>query len=185
MLGAGGRSVLIGLYAYFFWTTQCWTNFNPDYADTYNFEARNVSAGEQVAPGAGTEHGQDLRALGHRRCRRRPDRLQRQPECLDLVDDPLQARPVRHADWDNTPFFDNKASFQRGINQAVRRTATELADNLGRVRGTSQIDPNLQDARGNLQFDEFTWYFGLNPFGPKTPTPSYYRVGDHGSALVQ
>ena len=77
--------------------------------------------------------------------------------------------------WDNTPFFDNKASFQRGINQAVRRTATELADNLGRVRGTSQIDANLQDARGNIQFDEFTWYFGINPFGPKTPTPSYYR----------
>ena len=78
-------------------------------------------------------------------------------------------------DWDNTPLMDNKASFQRGINQAVRRTATELADNLGRVRTTSQIDPDLQDARGNLQFDEETWYFGLNPFGPKTPTPSYYR----------
>lgn len=30
-------------------------------------------------------------------------------------------------------------------------------------------------ARGNLQFDENSWYFGLNPFGPKTPTPSYYR----------
>ena len=50
-------------------------------------------------------------------------------------------------DWDNTPFLDNKASFQRGINQAVRRTATELVDTLGRVRGTSQIDQNLQDAR--------------------------------------
>ena len=50
---------------------------------------------------------------------------------------------------------------------------------------TSQIDADLQDARGNLQFDEDTWYFGLNPFGPKTPTPSYYRVGDQGSAHVQ
>src|SRR5690606_30993944 len=78
-------------------------------------------------------------------------------------------------DWDRTPFMDNKASFQRGINQAVRRTAIELADNLGRVRTTSQIDNDLQNARGNLQFDEETWYFGLNPFGPKTPTPSYYR----------
>ena len=52
-------------------------------------------------------------------------------------------------DWDHTPFLDNKASFQRGINQAVRRTTTELADNLGRVRTTSQIDGDLQDARGN------------------------------------
>ena len=53
-------------------------------------------------------------------------------------------------DWDHTPFFDNKASFQRGINQAIRRTAVELVDTLGRVRGTTQIDQNLQDARGAL-----------------------------------
>ena len=78
--------------------------------------------------------------------------------------------------WDSTPFFDNKASFQRGINQAVRRTSIELVDTLGRVRSTSQIDPGLQAARGNLQFDEDTWYFGLSPFGPKTPTPSFYRA---------
>jgi hypothetical protein len=80
-------------------------------------------------------------------------------------------------DWDETPWFDNKASFQRGIHQAVRRTAVELVDTLGRVRGTSQIDQNLQDARGAVEFDEETWYFGLRPFGPKTPTPSFYRTG--------
>lgn len=44
------------------------------------------------------------------------------------------------------------------------------------MRGTSSINNNLQDARGNLQFDEYSWYFGLSPFGPKTPTPSYYRA---------
>jgi hypothetical protein len=63
-----------------------------------------------------------------------------------------------------------------GQNQALRRTAIELVDSLGRVRGTSLVDSNLQSARGNLQFDEFTWYFGLRPFGPKTPTPSFYRA---------
>jgi hypothetical protein len=78
-------------------------------------------------------------------------------------------------DWDHTPFLDNKASFQRGVNQAIRRTSAELVDTLGRVRGTSGINNDLQSARGNLQFDEYSWYFGLNPFGPKTPTPSYYR----------
>jgi hypothetical protein len=77
--------------------------------------------------------------------------------------------------WDRTPFFDNKAAFQRGVNQAIRRTSIELVDTLGRVRGTSQIDADLQSARGALQFDESTWYFGLSPFGPKTPTPSFYR----------
>ena len=34
--------------------------------------------------------------------------------------------------WDRTPFFDNKAAFQRGVNQAIRRTAIELVDTLGR-----------------------------------------------------
>ena len=47
-------------------------------------------------------------------------------------------------DWDHTPFMDNKASFQRGINQAMRRTATELADNLGRVRSTSKSTPTCR-----------------------------------------
>lgn len=78
-------------------------------------------------------------------------------------------------DWDRTPFLDNKASFQRGVHSAVRRTTIELVDSLGRLRGTSQIDGDLQKARGNVQFREDTWYFGLSPFGPKTPTPSYYR----------
>ena len=165
---------LIGLYAYFFWTTQIWTNFNPDYPDGYKFEARGVSAGEQVAPGSGTSTAKTCGRSGIA------------DVAADLTDFNVNQNPwvssmilykvgLFGVPWDNTPFFDNKASFQRGINQAVRRTATELADNLGRVRGTSQIDASLQDARGNIQFDEFTWYFGINPFGPKTPTPSYYR----------
>jgi hypothetical protein len=166
--------VLIGLYGYFFWTTQVWTNFNPDYPDGYKFESRGVSAGEQVNARAGTGTAKTCARSGIA------------DMTADLTDFNVNQNPWVSSmilyklgffglDWDRTPFFDNKASFQRGINQAVRRTATELADNLGRVRGTSQIDSNLQSARGNIQFDEETWYFGFNPFGPKTPTPSYYR----------
>ena len=33
-------------------------------------------------------------------------------------------------EWDKTPWFDNKAAFQRGVNQAIRRTAVELVDAL-------------------------------------------------------
>ena len=75
--------------------------------------------------------------------------------------------------WRNTPFLDNKAAFQLGINQVMRRTTTELVDTLGRVRGTSQIDQNLQDARTALAWDEAAWYIGLR--GPTRPTPSVYR----------
>ena len=75
--------------------------------------------------------------------------------------------------WRNTPFFDNKAAFQLGINQVMRRTTTELVDALGRARGTSRIDQNLQDARTALAWDETAWYIGLR--GPTRPTPSVYR----------
>ncbi|MER9036695.1 DUF2333 family protein [Mesorhizobium sp. M0924] len=166
--------VLIGLYANFFYATQWCNKFDPNYVDKYTFENRNISAGEQVAAGAGTETAKTCGNSGIAQV------------AADLTDFNVNQNAwissmilyklgLFGIDWDHTPFMDNKASFQRGINQAVRRTSTELADNLGRVRTTSQIDTDLQDARGNLQFDEETWYFGLNPFGPKTPTPSYYR----------
>lgn len=166
--------LLVGLYAYFFYATQVWTGFDTAYVDKYTFESRNISAGEQVTAGAGTDSAKTCGNSGIAQV------------AADLTDFNVNQNPwissmilyklgLFGLDWDKTPFLDNKASFQRGINQAVRRTATELADNLGRVRTTSQIDSDLQDARGNLQFDEETWYFGLSPFGPKTPTPSYYR----------
>ncbi|MBL8581175.1 MAG: DUF2333 family protein [Rhizobiaceae bacterium] len=161
---------IVGLYAYFIWNTQVWSGFNTDYVANYTFD--NVSAGEQ----------QSLAADGTRRCARSAIA----DVTADLVDFNVNENAWISSmilyklgffgiPWDNTPFLDNKASFQRGVHEAVRRTTTELADNLGRVRTTSQIDSNLQSARGNAQFDEYTWYFGFNPFGPKTPTPSYYR----------
>jgi hypothetical protein len=135
---------VVVLYALFFWNTQVWTNFNPDYIDAYKFADLvdfNVNQNAWISSTLTYKLG------------------------------------LFGMDWDETPWFDNKASFQRGIHQAVRRTAVELVDTLGRVRGTSQIDQNLQEARGALEFDEETWYFGLRPFGPKTPTPSFYRTG--------
>lgn len=81
--------------------------------------------------------------------------------------------------WEATPFFDNKASFQSGVLRALRRTAVELVDILGRARGTSEVDKGLQAARGLLQYDEQTWW--INPFdaerplGPVQPSPMIYR----------
>jgi hypothetical protein len=169
-----GLLILIGLYANFFYATQWWNNFNPNYVDAYQFDKRNVSAGEQVTAGGG---GDTTKTCGNSAIAQ---------VAADLTDFNVNQNAwvssmilyklgLFGIDWDKTPFMDNKASFQRGINQAVRRTTTELADNLGRVRTTSQIDADLQNARGNMQFDEETWYFGVSPFGPKTPTPSYYR----------
>lgn len=165
---------LVGLYAYFIWTTQRWSNFDPAYADRYTF-APPAGAKEQVTD-EGTE-GQVKTCT--------------QSAIVTVAADLIDFNVNQNAwvssmllyklgffgmDWDHTPFMDNKASFQRGVHQAIRRTAVELVDTIGRVRGTSQIDQNLQDARGAVEFDEETWYFGLRPFGPKTPSPSFYRT---------
>ena len=166
---------LMVLYGIFFWNTQNWAGFNPDYVEAYDLENRNVSAGEQIQAGGGTD---TARTCGRSAIAQMASDLTN----LNVNQNAWISSTILYKvgffgiDWDNTPFLDNKASFQRGINQAVRRTTTELADNLGRVRGTSQIDNDLQSARGNMQFDESTWYFGINPFGPKTPTPSFYRI---------
>ncbi len=81
--------------------------------------------------------------------------------------------------WEDTPFFDNKASFELGVLSALRRTGIELTDILGRTRGTSAADDDLQRAQAALQTDERTWYFNPfdkdRPFGPTTATPTYYR----------
>jgi hypothetical protein len=182
----GGLVVLLVLlYGYFFWTTQRWTNFNPDYARAYETSvAPAPSAGAPAAGGIVTTDEPSAAAP-------EPKQTCRRSMIVDATADLVDFNVNQNAwissmllyklglfglDWERTPFFDNKAAFQRGVNQAVRRTAIELVDTLGRVRGTSQIDSNLQSARGNLQFDESTWYFGISPFGPKTPTPSFYRA---------
>ena len=174
-------ALFVVLYGYFFWQTQVWTNFNTAFVDQYRLSERKVPAGQELPAADGSSAG------AAKTCQR--------SAIVDVTADLTDFNVNQNAwissmllykmgffgiDWDHTPFLDNKASFQRGINQAVRRTSAELVDTLGRVRGTSGINNDLQRARGNLQFDEYSWYFGLNPFGPKTPTPSYYRtaIGD-------
>jgi len=183
--GAAIVTVLF-LYSYFFWTTQRWFNFNPDYVAAYNVALKNKrTAGESIPHGNSVSEGATSavdRKDATKNCKR--------SVIVDVVADLVDFNVNQNAwissmilyklglfgiEWDDTPFFDNKASFQRGVNQTVRRTAVELVDALGRVRGTSQIDASLQSARGKLQFDESVWYFSLRPFGPKTPTPSFYR----------
>ncbi len=170
----GFIGLLAVLYCYFIWQTQVWYGFNPSFVNEYRLSERKVAAGQELPSTGGVASTQT--------CQR--------SAIVDVAADLVDFNVNQNAwissmllyrlgffgiDWDHTPFLDNKASFQRGVNQAVRRTSVELVDTLGRVRGTSGINNDLQKARGNLQFDEYSWYFGLDPFGPKTPTPSYYR----------
>lgn len=83
--------------------------------------------------------------------------------------------------WEATPFFDNKASFQRGVLSAVKRVSIELTDTLGRVRGTSGADPDLEAARGELQRDENTWIF--NPFNDRLPLLATSAASSYRNAI--
>lgn len=152
-------------YAYLFYITQFWGNTDPQYAKKYNFSKNFQAAGEQLdngkcAPSAMVQVSADLIAR-------------------NVVDDTwVPSNPFHKMgmffvwDWKDTPFFDNKAAFQLGINQSVRRTAVELVDRLGRVRGTSSINQTLQSARESANYREDAWVMTLTPpfFQPSTTT---------------
>lgn len=166
----------IFLYGYFLVQTQMWTNFDPDYPTRYNFNAQNVNTGQAEAQNAQTGDAAINTCAPSAVVNVTADLIDFNVNQNSWISSMLLYRlGFFGMEWDDTPFMDNKASFQRGVNQAIRRVTVELVDTLGRVRGTSQIDSNLQSARGNMQYDEYSWYFGLSPFGFKTPTPSFHR----------
>ena len=174
---------LIGFYAYFFWSTQVWNGFDTNYATAYVQEPGTPGTGQPPSGGIITADEKADEGEPEDKTCRRSLLVEATANLVDFSVNQnarissmlLYKLGLFGLDWDKTPYFDNKAAFQRGVNQAIRRTTIELVDTLGRVRGTSEIDKNLQKARGALQFDEATWYFSFSPFGPKTPTPSFYR----------
>jgi len=91
----------------------------------------------------------------------------------------LVARDVDH--WlPNAPFWhpaaalDNAPNFQMGMIYAVSRFAMEVGDYLGRVRGSSAIDQNLDQAVGLLKYDPRTWYWGQGNIIPRPKAESQY-----------
>jgi hypothetical protein len=81
----------------------------------------------------------------------------------------------------STPFFDNKAHFQVGALRAVRRVSIELADLLGRARGTSAADPRLEDARSSVQWNERAWV--INPFDERLQLISASATASYRNAI--
>lgn len=69
--------------------------------------------------------------------------------------------------WASTPFLDNKASFQLGVHDVIKRMSIELEERLGRIRGTSSKNIDLQKAREDLHYGTSIGYINLfdgNPF---------------------
>ncbi|MGB7432005.1 MAG: DUF2333 family protein, partial [Ahrensia sp.] len=143
-------------YGHLIFITQFWSSGGTDFVAEYSLEQNEAGAGSTLANGT---------------C---------QPSAMVGVAAALLDRSVNQAtwvpsnplykagiffviDWKDTPFFDNKAAFQLGVNQSVRRTAVELVDRLGRVRGTSSINSNLQSAREAANYREDAWVVTFSP----------------------
>ena len=160
-------------YANFVWVTQTWYGFDPDFVDKYKFNERKIAAGVEIPNADGTLS---------KKCQTSA----MVDVVIDLVDmevnqntwvssSPLYKAGLFGIDWDHTPFLDNKAAFQRGVNETLRTTTVELVNSLARVRGTSGINNRLQAARSDMQYSESAWYFSLSPVGFLTPTPKIYN----------
>ena len=86
----------------------------------------------------------------------------------------------------NDPFFlpaallDNMPNFQQGIIGALAIVSVELRDQLGRRRGASQIDADLQTAASRLQYESDRWIIDWpDAWLPVAPSETQYRsAGD-------
>jgi hypothetical protein len=77
----------------------------------------------------------------------------------------LIQREVMETSWPaNDPFFmpgaalDNMPNYQIGIQRALARFAIEMADQIGRSRGSSSADPDLNKASSGLNYAPDRWY---------------------------
>ncbi|MEI7670236.1 MAG: DUF2333 family protein [Pseudomonadota bacterium] len=81
----------------------------------------------------------------------------------------LIEREVLQNHWTpNDPFFypshylTRMPAFQRGVISALSRFAVELSDQIGRSRGSSQIDTDLEKAAGLMKYSPNVWVFDFS-----------------------
>jgi hypothetical protein len=81
--------------------------------------------------------------------------------------------------WFTPPgLLDNMPNFQRGIMAALGRFSTELMDQVGRTRGSSQTDRDLEQARGFLNEQPNIWLWQPSvSLLPSTTSAQKYRAG--------
>ncbi len=73
--------------------------------------------------------------------------------------------------------LDNMPNFQMGMVAALSRVVVEMGDQLGRTRGSSSIDPDLDKAAGLLKFPGTVNIFNFSTsWMPTTPAESQYRA---------
>lgn len=97
----------------------------------------------------------------------------------------LIQRETREHRWTpNDPFFypgawlDRMPAYQMGIMKAIGRFALELSDQIGRTRGSSKVDQDLEKAKGLLQYSPHVWVFDFSTSViPTTASDKQYLAG--------
>ena len=68
-------------------------------------------------------------------------------------------------------------NYQQGIIYALSRFTAEMGDQIGRSRGSSQMDPDLDRATGLLRYPGTIWLFDLSTsWAPTASSESQYRA---------
>jgi hypothetical protein len=96
----------------------------------------------------------------------------------------LIGREVDDHEWvANDPFFlpgfvlDNMPNFQQGIIAALSRFGIEMTDQIGRTRGSSQADADLDKAAGLLKYPGDIWLFDFSTsWAPTASSEAQYRA---------
>jgi hypothetical protein len=83
----------------------------------------------------------------------------------------------------NDPFFlpgavlDNMPNYQQGIVAALSRFGIEMTDQIGRTRGSSQADADLDKAAGLLKYPGDIWLFDFSTsWAPTASSEAQYRA---------
>lgn len=108
----------------------------------------------------------------------------------------LLTREVDETGWvANTPPFASNAllkyggnmmNFQIGITTAIGIVSVELRDQIGRQRGSSSADPDLQQAASDIQYDPERWIWRLGRILPEASAEDQYKSArDHLVAYNQ
>ena len=94
----------------------------------------------------------------------------------------LVSREVDTHRWTaNDPWFqpgfllDNMPNFQQGIIAAASRFTIELTDQLARIRGASQVDPDADAAAGRLKYPGDIWFLEWSSTPVQPSSESQYR----------
>ena len=93
-------------------------------------------------------------------------------------------REVNSHEWvANDPFFlpgwalDNMPNYQQGIIGALSQFAIEMTDQIGRTRGSSEADADLDKAAGLLKYPGTVWLFDFSTsWAPTASSESQYRA---------